>query len=150
MDSSAGRVSTAAPRGITAIGIFLLFGTLMAALAGATLAWPGTALDRMWDLNPRAYDQLAPLGRTVGILFMLLGLALAVAALGWFKRCLWGWRLAVALVTTHVLGDLVNVFVGRIIEGGIGATIAGALLFYLLRAPMRAAFEHRGSQYDAR
>jgi hypothetical protein len=42
---------TKTPRWMTAIGIFLLFGALMASLAGATLVFPGTALDRMRDLS---------------------------------------------------------------------------------------------------
>ena len=59
--------------GFTAMGIFLFFGASMASLAAATLLWRGTALDRLWTLNPTAYKQLAPLGRIVGIFFLLLG-----------------------------------------------------------------------------
>jgi hypothetical protein len=55
------------PRGFTAIGVFLFFGAVMASLAATTLLWRGTALDRLWTLNPTAYKQLAPLGRIVGI-----------------------------------------------------------------------------------
>jgi hypothetical protein len=40
-----------APRGIIAVGIFLLFGGVMASLAGTTLVWQGSALDRIWSLN---------------------------------------------------------------------------------------------------
>src|SRR5450631_368169 len=64
------------PSGFTTIGIFLFFGAVMASLAAATLLWRGTALDRVWVFNPTAYMQLAPLGRAVGILFLLLGVAL--------------------------------------------------------------------------
>ena len=132
-----------APLGLTAMGIFLIFGALMATLAGTTLVWRGTALDRMWALNPRAYDGLTPFGKVVGIAFILFGMTLALAAMGWFRRCLWGWRLAVAIIATQALGDLVNVSRGRIVEGGIGATIAGAVLFYLLQDPVRSAFGRR-------
>src|SRR5271163_4213354 len=79
------------PRGLAAMGIFLVFGACMASLAGLTLALPGTALDRIWLLNPRAYKQLAPLGKEVGIPFLLLAAALVAAAAGWFKRRVWGW-----------------------------------------------------------
>jgi len=80
----------------------------MASLAGATLSWPGTSLDGMWTLNPTAHKQLATLGRPAGFLFLLLGAALALAGTGWVKRRLLGWRLAVAVIATQVLGDLVN------------------------------------------
>jgi len=127
-------------RGITAVGIFLIFGAAMACLAGTTLVWPGSALNRLWNLNPRAHEELAPFGRVVGIPFLLLGATLAVASLGWFKRRRWGWRLAVAIVATQVLGDLVNIYRGDLLRGGIGFLIAGALLFYLLQPQLRSAF----------
>jgi len=112
----------------------------MASLAGTTLVWPGSALNRFWSLNPRAHEELAPFGRAVGIPFLLLGVTLAIASLGWFKRRRWGWRLAVAVVATQVLGDLVNIYRGDLLRGGIGFLIAGALLFYLLRPQLRSAF----------
>ena len=49
--------------GFIGVGIFLFFGAIMASLAATTLLWRGTPLDRLWDLNPTAYNQLAPLGR---------------------------------------------------------------------------------------
>jgi hypothetical protein len=112
----------------------------MACLAGTTLFWPGTILDRTWDLNPRAYQALAPLGRAVGIAFLLLAVTLAVAGIGWFQRRFWGWALAVIIIVIQVFGDLLNVIGGDILRGGIGFLIAGALLLYLLRPQVRANF----------
>ncbi len=126
--------------GFTAIGIFLFFGAIMSSLAAVTLLWRGTALDRVWALNPGAYQQLAPLGGLIGILFLLLGAALAIAGIGWFRQRLWGWRLAVVIVATQVLGDVVNCVRGDSLRGGTGAIIAGALLLFLLRPGTRAAF----------
>jgi hypothetical protein len=128
------------PPGFAAIGIFLFFGAIMASFAATTLLWRGTALDRLWSLNPRAYKQLAPLGGTVGVLFLLLGAALAAAGIGWFRRRLWGWRLAVAIIATQVLGDIVNCFRGDLVRGGSGILIAGALLLFLLQPKIRATF----------
>jgi hypothetical protein len=123
-----------------AMGVFLFFGATMAALAGTTLVWRGTALDRMWELNPTAYTQLAPLGRGVGIAFLLLSVALLTAGIGWFRRRVWGWRLAVAIITIQVAGDLINALRGEVVKGTTGVVIASALLMYLLRPALRGAF----------
>lgn len=135
-----GLTGAPAPSGFSAIGLFLFFGAIMASLAAITLMWRGTSLDRLWALNPTAYKQLAPLGGTVGILFLLLGVALGGAGIGWFRRRLWGWRLAVAIIATQVLGDVINCVRGDWLRGGIGVAIAGALLLFLLRPVVKAAF----------
>jgi hypothetical protein len=127
-------------RGFTAMGIFLFFGATMASLAAITLLWKGTALDGVWALNPTAYKELAPLGGSVGILFLLLGATLTMAGIGWFRHRLWGWRLAITIIATQVLGDVVNFFRGDFLRGGIGTIIAGGLLLFLLRPKTRAAF----------
>jgi hypothetical protein len=96
----AGRDLTVGPQtpGFTAVGIFLFFGAIMASLAATTLLWGGTALDRLWELNPVAYEQLKPLGSAAGVLFLLLGAALFIAGIGWFCRRIWGWKLAVVII----------------------------------------------------
>jgi len=126
--------------GFTAMGIFLFFGASMASLAATTLLWRGTTLDRLWTLNPTAYKQLTPLGRIVGILFLVLGAALITAGIGWFRRRLWGWRVAVVIISTQVLGDVVNCVRGDWLRGGTGVIIAGALLLFLLQPRIRAGF----------
>lgn len=112
----------------------------MAALAGITLAWRGTVLDGVWVLNKGAYRQLSPAGRPVGALFFLLSAILATAAMGWFKRRVWGWGLAVAIISLQVTGDFVNLIGGDFLRGAAGVTIAGPLLLYLLQPKVRATF----------
>ena len=126
--------------GFTAVGIFLFFGAIMASLAATTLLWRGTVLDRLWALNPIAYKQLAPLGSMVGVFFLLLGAALTTAGIGWFRRRVWGWRLAVVIIATQVLGDVVNCLRGDLLRGGTGVIIAGALLMFLLQPKIKATF----------
>ena len=140
VDKTVGRERSA---GIVSFGIFLFFGAAMAALAGTTLIWRGTILDGVWKLNPTGYRQLATLGRGVGIAFLLLSGLMAVAGIGWFRRRHWGWRLAVAIIAVQVLGDLVNFLRGDFIPGGIGTTIAGALLLYLFSENVKKIFAGR-------
>ena len=116
---------------------FLFFGAAMASLAGITLIWRGTSL------NPRAWQQLAPSGKLVGISFLILATVLALTGVGWFRRQLWGWRLCVAIIATQVLGDLVNCLRGDFLRGGVGFAIGGALLIYLLRPKIRAYFRRK-------
>jgi hypothetical protein len=126
--------------GFTAMGIFLFFGATMAGLAGTTLIWRGTILDRIWALNPAAYKRLGSQGSMAGFLFLLLGVALATAGVGWLRHRLWGWRLAVAIIAIQVLADVVNCIRGDLLRGGAGVIIAGALLAFLLRQKTREAF----------
>ena len=100
MKSAVGRK----PGGFNAIGIFLFFGAVVAGLAAITLLWRGTPLDRLWVLNQMAYKRLVPMGRAVGILFLLLSGALTTAGIGWFRRRPWGWKLAVVIIATQVVG----------------------------------------------
>jgi len=131
------------PRGMTAIGIFLLFGAAMALLAGISLVRPGTALDHLWALNPRAYKRLAPLGTTVGTLFLLLSAVLGIAGTGWLQRRKWAWQLAVIVIATQVLGDFANTLRGQVIQGSVGVMVAGALLLYMTRPYVRSVFATR-------
>jgi len=91
-------------------------------------------------LNPRAYSELSPSGKPMGLLFLSLAAALAIAGTGWLKRRPWGWQLAVVIIGTQVVGDVTNIFYGRIIQGAVGVTIAGVLLFYMTRPFIRACF----------
>jgi hypothetical protein len=130
----------AGTRSRIAFGIFLCFGASMALLAATLLLLPGTFLDKLWVLNPTAQRQLTAVGARAGALFLFLSLILATAAIGWFKRRQWGWRLAVIILAIHLAGDLGNILLGRLLEGALGVLVAGALLIYLLRPTTRAQF----------
>lgn len=131
--------------GLILVGIFLCFGALMATIAGITLAFPGTALDTLWALNPRGYAGLKPLAPAVGYAFFSLAILLAVAAIGWFRGRYWGWWLAVLIIASQVIGDLINALRGDLSRGILGFVIAGALLAYLLSSSVQCQFfERRG------
>ena len=129
------------PVGFHLFGAFLFFGAALASLAGITLVWRGTVLDRIWTLNAPAYRQLAPFGNLIGIPFLFLGALMACAGTGWFRRRRWGWGLGVTIISIQGAGDLVNALRGEMIKGAFGFLIAGVLLIYLLRAQVRGFFD---------
>jgi hypothetical protein len=135
-----------APPGATAIGLFLFLGATMAALAGTTLVWHGTTLDRIWASNPTAYQQLAPFGWPVGTLFLLLSASMAVAGVGWLRRRYWGWCLAVVIITAQVLGDLVNLFRGDFLRGGKGSRLQGRCYFTSCERKLRTRLREASRQ----
>jgi len=136
-------------RAFTAVGIFFYFAMTMALYAGITLLHPGTVLDHLWSLNPDAHRDLLPFRKPAGVLFLLLAATAATAGLGWFRRRIWGWRMAVLGISTQVLGDCVNLVRGDFLRGGAGLLIGGALLIYLLSAKVKSNFNPAGDFGEA-
>jgi hypothetical protein len=130
----------ARPLGFVPIGIFFFFGALMAGYAAFTLLYPGTFLDRGWDLNPTAYIQLSSVGRIVGAPFIVLSLALLLAGIGWFRRRFWGWTLGVVVVSLNLAGDLIHMFMGDWLKSIVGVAVAGLFIFYLVSPEVRRYF----------
>jgi len=58
---------------------------------------------------------------------------MAIASVGWFKRRFWGWGLAVAIISTQIAGDSINLVRGDFLRRGPGLAIAAALLLYPIR-----------------
>lgn len=129
-----------ANRAFTAIGVFFYFAMTMALYSAVTLLHPGTALDRLWHLNPDAHRDLLMFRKPAGTMFLLIAAAAAAGGVGWFRRHIWSWRLAVFGIGTQILGDFVNLIRGDFLRGGAGFLIAGALLIYLLSDKVRRHF----------
>jgi hypothetical protein len=128
------------PTGFAAIGIFFFFGAAMACYAAMTLLHPGTFLDHGWDLNPTARAQLLPLGRIMGLPFIVLAAVLGLAGVGWFRRRFWGWLLGCSVVAINLAGDAMNLLAGERLKGAVGVLFAGLLLSYLASAKVRSYF----------
>lgn len=124
----------------TAIGLFCYFAMTMALYAAITLLHPGTALDRLWSLNPGAQRELLPFRKPAGVMFLLIATTAAINGYGWLRRRMWGWRLAVLGIGTQVLGDCVNLIRGDLLRGGPGLLIGGGLLIYLLSSKIKNNF----------
>jgi hypothetical protein len=131
------------PAGFALMGAFFVFGFTMATYAAITLLWPGTSLDKAWKLNPNAHLQLGALGRVAGFPFLILAIALLLAAVGWFRRRYWGWLLGVAIIAMNLAGDIGNTLIGERLKGIVGVVIAALLLYYLTRPSVRSYFLRR-------
>jgi hypothetical protein len=128
------------PAGFFPLGVFFFFGSLMAAFAAITLLKPGTFLDQAWKLNMSAHEQMLPLGRVVGIPFIVLAVVLFLAGLGWFGRRYWGWVLGVSVIGINLAADVTHFFLGDRLKSGVGVVIASLLLFYMTREKVRGYF----------
>ncbi len=74
------------------------------------------------------------LGKMSILLMLIVGAACAFAAIGLARNRLWGRNLGLIILAVNLIGDLTNVFVRHDLRTLIGLPIAGAMIFYLLRA----------------
>lgn len=119
--------------GITALSLFFLFGAVMSGATAVMLATPCGPLEPVWRLRPSAREELAPLGGWGVLLMATVSLACIGAALGLWTGRRVGYRLAVALLVTNLVGDLGNALARGDPRTLIGVPIAGVLLWYLVR-----------------
>jgi len=133
--------SSGPPRfGFILVGIFFYFAMTMALYAAFTLLFPGTVLDRLWALNPRAHQELLPVRRVAGSMFLVLAVIAVTGGAGWFRRRMWAWRLSVLGMCTQFLGDFVSFVRGDFLRGSAGLLIASAFLIYLLKPQTKKSF----------
>ena len=127
----------ARPRGITALSLFFALGSLMAFIATVSLLFPGSFLEPMWQLNPRARTAFATMGIWAPALLSAVSAACAAAACGLWRGRRWGYYVAAGLLVVNLLGDTVNVVLGTEPRAIVGIPIVALLLFYLSRPKVR-------------
>jgi hypothetical protein len=130
----------ARPAGISVMSFFFVFGMTMSGLAALSLAWPGGALEPLWQLNPKGREGLGALGLPAVVLMATVSLACAGAAAGLWSGRRWGWWLAVTILVINATGDLLNAVIGSEPRTLIGLPIAAAMLYYLRTARARDFF----------
>jgi hypothetical protein len=130
----------ARPRGFLPIGVFFIFGSIMAAYAATTLLLPGTFLDTLWALNPQGHSELVPFSKIAAPAFMILSASLAATAVGWLRRRYWGWVCGISIIAINATGDVMNLARGEMLKGAVGVAFAGSLLIYMTRPKVRAFF----------
>src|SRR5947208_14670648 len=128
------------PIGITALSLFFLFGAGASFVSFISLLFPGSFLEPIWRLNPRARAGLGGWGVWAVILKGSVCLACALAPVGVWRGARWGYWLAVSLLAINLLGDILNVFLGTEPRAVIGIPIALAILAFLVSRRARRFF----------
>jgi hypothetical protein len=129
------------PFGIIALSIFFLFGAAISFTVFVSLLFPGSFLEPMWRLNPRAREAFAGIGAWALILMCAVCAGCALAAVGMWRGARWGYRIALALLIINMLGDIINVILGTEPGAVIGVPIVIAILTYMMSRRVRRFFK---------
>lgn len=132
--------ATSRPFGITVLSIFFSAATGITLIAAISLLFPNGLLEPIWKLNPRARVSLGDIGIWAPLLFFVVALACAIAAIGMWRRTRWGYVTAIAILTLNSLADLFNVVSGKEPRAIIGIPIVILILAYLLSQKVRRFF----------
>ncbi|HVT16571.1 MAG TPA: hypothetical protein VHQ90_10400 [Thermoanaerobaculia bacterium] len=123
--------------GVTALGIFFAAGAAISFVSTVALLFPGSVLEPIWRLNPRARAGFASMGAWAPVLLAVVSIACAAAAYGLWSGRRWGRRLAIMLITINLIGDTANVVLGTEPRALVGMPIAALLLLFLRPAVCR-------------
>src|SRR5438874_13786686 len=92
------------PIGITALSLFFLFGAGASFVSFISLLFPGSFLEPIWRLNPRARAGLGGMGVWAVILMGSVWLACALAAVGVWRGGRWCSWLVVSFMAVNRFG----------------------------------------------
>ena len=139
-DGSVGVPRMKRPVGIAALAIFSFVAAVIAGIAAMSLAFPGSPLEPMWQLNPRGHYVLARMHGWAALLLAVVSCACGITGIGLWLARRWGYALAVVGLSIHLLGDILNVVLGIEPRAIIGIPIVCGVLVYLSRRHVRSAF----------
>lgn len=139
------------PGAITALSVFFWIGAGISFASAISLLIPGSPLEPMWRLNPRAHEAFAGIGAWAVVLMGAVCIACTLAAVGLWRGAVWGYRLAMGILSVNLLGDALNVILGTEPRAAFGLPIAASLIaFLLLSRRVKDFFGARAGNIDAR
>ena len=104
----------------------------MSGITVVMLLFPGSVLEPLWRLNPRAREGFGAIGLWAALLMAVVCAACGTAALG-LRHCKrWGYWTALAILTINLVGDATNAIITHDWRTLIGLPIGGAMIMYLL------------------
>ncbi len=132
----------ARPHGVTALSIFFVVATLITFIAATSLLFPNGLFEPIWKLNPRGRVGLGAIGLWAVLLFVIVGTACGIAAVGLWRGRWWGYCTAIIILSVNLAGDLINVISGAEPRAVIGIPIVLLIIIYLFRPKVRQFFRN--------
>src|SRR3954451_1028184 len=111
--SSWGQLFMKRPPGITALALFFVFGNVMSGLTAVMLSFPGSVIEPLWRLNPRAREGFVGMGGWAVVLMLVVCVACATAAVGLWRCSRVGYWTALVVLAINLVGDTANAVVGH-------------------------------------
>jgi hypothetical protein len=133
------------PIGVKALSLFFFLATGIALASLISLLNPGNILEEMWIVNPRAHAQFVGMGTWAIVLLGILALVCSATGIGLWTRRLWGFKLAVGVLSVNLLGDLTNAIVEGEPRTLFGVPIVAGILVYLFLRHVRETFRSGSS-----
>jgi len=135
---------TSRPGTVAVVAGFLFAATVIAAVVGAVLLFPGSRLDWIWELNPQAKAAFRAIGRVSGALLWILAAGCFAGAMGLLRGQPWAWWFAVALFAVNACGDIVGLVVtGDVLRSALGVAVSCGFLLALAQPRVRQHFGRR-------
>jgi len=98
---------------VTGTSLFFVFGTIMSGLAVVMLMFPGSPIDPLWRLNPRARETFSSIGTPAVLLMIAVSVSCFAAALGLWRLKRWGYRTSIIILSINLAGDASNAVLAR-------------------------------------
>jgi len=127
------------PIDVTLLAVFFLLAAIISVASFASLVWPGP-LDFIWRINPKAHQAFVAMGRSAIVLLAIVGVACALSFVGLWRCRRWGHRLAIAVFTINLAGDIANAFATHDLRAAVGVPIVLVFLVDVLSPRVRRFF----------
>ena len=119
---------------VTVLIVLFVIGVIASLISIISLTFPGTFLEPVWKLNPRAREGFAGMGGWSIVLMSVVCVTCLLTAIGLWRGLRWGYWLAVVVLIINMVGNIVNVLVGTDRRAIVGIPIVLLLLIYLWRS----------------
>jgi len=119
---------------VTVLIVLFVIGVTASLISVISLTFPGSFLEPVWQLNPRAREGFAQMGGWSILLMSVVCVTCLLTAIGLWRGLRWGYWLAALVLTVNLVGDLINVLVGTDRRALVGIPIVLLLLTYLLKS----------------